>query len=606
MQERKAGELLRWFRLDKNVTAKKLGGGICSETAISNYEKDSRALDTVLLEVFLERLGVSEENFAFLLSEEEYAYFTWKSEVYHLIETADWDILETVLLKPEAVAVVGNDKIQKQFYKYVSAILEAEKYAHYKIAADYLAVAIEQTMGDIHETLTNGIPLSVQELHIALLYLHYSLCAARMEKTMAERMFYELKTYILNSHLDIMEKCKIYPKLLCIWMNHQGESISKEEKRALCESGINLLKEGMQFNDVLELFHIYIPLLEKESVEYAFYQKQKESFEELFAFAEIEERFRPEYMIRKIPKIYLITEYLKNKRMEMNLTQNQISEGICEPETYSRIESGRRAPSKKNRRELLDRVNVRWHYFRWELESEKLELYQLERKYKIERIKDEWQEAYNVLQKMKLYLDMESSINRQFILNGEATVLYQMNRITMEECYSRLWEALRLTTNVNMENDNLVYYTQTELEIIGEIGKLLRKSGKLEEAECLLKQVLKQMSQSKVSLKFHWNGVGFVKRVLAGVYFSKKMYVEGYELRKEAYEIEIKERDGAVLANLLDGMADDLEHIGEQYKETYMLLYRLTYYVSDFYEINTICDFSKKYYEKLEPNYKWY
>lgn len=606
MQERKAGELLRWFRLDKNVTAKKLGGGICSETAISNYEKDSRALDTVLLEVFLERLGVSEENFAFLLSEEEYAYFTWKSEVYHLIETADWDILETVLLKPEAVAVVGNDKIQKQFYKYVSAILEAEKYAHYEIAADYLAIAIEQTMGDIHDTLTNGIPLSVQELHIALLYLHYSLCAARMEKTMAERMFYELKTYILNSHLDIMEKCKIYPKLLCIWMNHQGESISKEEKRALCKSGINLLKEGMQFNDVLELFHIYIPLLEKESMEYAFYQKQEEAFEELFAFAEIEERFRPEYMIRKIPKIYLITEYLKNKRMEMNLTQNQISEGICEPETYSRIESGRRAPSKKNRQALLDRVNVRWHYFRWELESEKLELYQLERKYKIERIKDEWQDANNTLQKMKEYLDMESPINKQFILSHEAMIMYQMNRITMEECYSRLWEALRLTTNVNMENDNLVYYTQTELEIIGEIGKLLRKSGKLEEAECLLKQVLKQMSQSKVSLKFHWNGVGFVKRVLAGVYFSKKMYVEGYELRKEAYEIEIKERDGAVLANLLDGMADDLEHIGEQYKETYMLLYRLTYYVSDFYEINTICDFSKKYYEKLEPNYKWY
>ena len=201
---------------------------------------------------------------------------------------------------------------------------------------------------------------------------------------------------------------------------------------------------------------------------------------------------------------------------------------------------------------------------------------------------------------------MESQMNRQFVLSHESMIMYQMNHITMEEYYSRLWEALHLTTDVDVENDSLVFYTQTELEIIGEIGKILRKFGRLEEAEGLLKQVLKQMSQSKVSLKFHWNGVGFVKRVLAGVYFSKAMYEEDYKLRKETFQVEMQGRDAGNLPTILDAMADDLEHIGEQYKETYMLLYRLTYYVSDFYEIDKVREFTKGYYEKFEVNYSWY
>ena len=606
MQKLKAGELLRRFRLEKNISGEKLGYGICSKSTILSYEIGSRQIDTLLLEFFLQRMGVSEENFALMLTEEEYAYYTWKSEVYEAVEIADWNTLEKLLQKKEALFLVGSDKIQNQFYAYMYAVLEAKKYARHETAAEYLAAAIGQTIGGIHDALTNDVHLSVQELHIILLYLHYSLCANKMKKTTAEQMFSDLKTYILNSQLDVKEKCKIYPKMICVRMNHQKEIISNEENRSLCESGIRILKESMQFNDIVELLRIYISLLEEDSEEYLFYKKQKEVFEELFVYAEIEECFRPEYIVRKIPKVYVITEYLKNKRMEQNLTQKQICEGICEPETYSRIETGTRVPSKTNRPALLDRLNAGWHYFRGELEMDNLEAYHLRRKHRQAEIKDRWQDSYDVLQEMKMHLNMESAINRQSIFSAESRALYQLNRITAEDYYSKLQDALHLTTNIDMEKNTLVYYTQTELEIIGEIGAMLRKLGKLDDAACLLEHVLKQMSQSKVPLKFHWNGVGFVKRVLAGVYFSKGMYMEGYELRKNEYKIDIKERNAGNLPTILDGMADDLEHIGEQYKDIYMLLYRLTYYVSDFYEISIARDFIEKYYDKFEFNYRWY
>ena len=52
MQKRKAGDLLRWFRLEKNIAAKNLGYGICAASAVSNYESGKRELDTLLLEFF--------------------------------------------------------------------------------------------------------------------------------------------------------------------------------------------------------------------------------------------------------------------------------------------------------------------------------------------------------------------------------------------------------------------------------------------------------------------------------------------------------------------------------------------------------------------------
>mgnify|MGYP003436736222 FL=1 len=114
------------------------------------------------------------------------------------------------------------------------------------------------------------------------------------------------------------------------------------------------------------------------------------------------------------------------------------------------------------------------------------------------------------------------------------------------------------------------------------------------------------MSQSKVSLLYQWDGVDFLQRIRAGLYYSEGKYREGYVTRKEVYKVAVSERNAGNLPIMLDGMADDLEHIGKEYRNEYMNLYRQTYYVSDFYEMKNIRDFARKYYEKFEKQYQWY
>lgn len=43
---------------------------------------------------------------------------------------------------------------------------------------------------------------------------------------------------------------------------------------------------------------------------------------------------------------YRLGDYIRQRRQELNLTQEQVCAGICEPVTLSRFENGRQTPSR--------------------------------------------------------------------------------------------------------------------------------------------------------------------------------------------------------------------------------------------------------------------
>lgn len=49
---------------------------------------------------------------------------------------------------------------------------------------------------------------------------------------------------------------------------------------------------------------------------------------------------------------------IKTRRKELNMTQEELCEGICEPVTISRIENGKQIPSTKHLKAILERLNL--------------------------------------------------------------------------------------------------------------------------------------------------------------------------------------------------------------------------------------------------------
>ena len=55
-------------------------------------------------------------------------------------------------------------------------------------------------------------------------------------------------------------------------------------------------------------------------------------------------------------KEVFLGEVIRQRRLELGLTQEELCEGICEPMTISRFENGRPTPSRNRINALLQRL----------------------------------------------------------------------------------------------------------------------------------------------------------------------------------------------------------------------------------------------------------
>lgn len=481
------GEILYRFRVEREITIEEISEGLCPVSQVSNYESDERIPDSLIFESLVERMGVSPEEFALMVSEREYAYHEWKMQVYEAIEFSDWKRLKKLLEKETTRKKFCNEKLQKQFFTYATAIYKASE-NDFKSATNYLELAAKWTMPDMYKVLKTDVLLGTIEIHILMLYLYYGIKGNVLSIEKGLTLFHALERYIYCGKLELNEQAKCYPKLICIGIHCFEKDMTDAEQIELCNKAVFILRRNKTFHDITELLRLYIQLLEKyNSRELGFYKKHYEVFSDLLESENLDTGFRVEIQGVRKPKVYMINEYLLSKREEYGLTQKVLSEGICEPETYSRIETGKRAPSKKNFKALAEKLDINWCYFCGALDTCEREAFRLRRRQRQADIEGHREESLELLLELEKILDMDNVINYQYVKSREYLTRYRLGLLGVEETYEKLKELLSLTTKKkDMDITRLVYYTQTELEIIGRIAELLRKQNRSEEGVVLI------------------------------------------------------------------------------------------------------------------------
>ncbi len=602
------GKTLQSFRKEKKINMAQISNGLCSVAFISQCEREEQVPDALLFEYLMERIGVSPEDFSIMATEEEYIFFSWRERVYDAIERKDWTILRDLSEDCKILMEDCNENIVQQMEYFIKGILEAVENKNWKKAIQFLKKAIMQTNPDMFQTLNTEMKLGTKELHMMILYVYYGVQAKTIDKSVGKELFYQLEHYISYKNIENYELVKIYPKLICIGLHLFENEMEQTEKIRFCETAVSLLRSTYKFYDITELLHSYFLLLKQEnSNQLSFYEKQYQNFVELYQRRNTSLDFQPEYIVYQKPKVYLLTEYLYSKRMEKNWTQLQTSEGIYEPESYSRVERGITNPFPRKLQLLIEKLDINWCYYRGELETDNPEVYRLRLKHRAVSIEGKWEEALRILEQMEKFLNMESAINYQYVSSHKILAMYFLGRVDVETVSLKLKKFLVLTKAIDGDTEHLVYYSQTEIELVTYIAKMLRDQQKYAEGISLIKTMLEQMSRSKVGLEYHKNGITFALRVLSDLYFSCGEYQMSINILNDVYDIYMKTRNGDAIPNVLDGIADNLEHMGEVYCQEYKKLYRETYYVADFYNIQYAKKFIEKYYtENFDADMKWY
>ncbi len=194
--------------------------------------------------------------------------------------------------------------------------------------------------------------------------------------------------------------------------------------------------------------------------------------------------------------IFQYSEWIKTKREELGMTQEDLADGICATSSLSRIESGEHTPTK----ELLERILERLGYSNIYLVSYTNTQYfnQHELKYRIRQayIENHLEQARTLLKKFEAECP-DSKFNRQFKLTFN-TIFYK-DQLTSEEMLARFEEALKITCNKFHDLTLPKLLSFEEITLVNAIANCYFRLGRSDDAIHLFQQVKQFYDNQRVN-----------------------------------------------------------------------------------------------------------
>lgn len=116
--------------------------------------------------------------------------------------------------------------------------------------------------------------------------------------------------------------------------------------------------------------------------------------------------------------VYCLNQVIRDRRWLLGISQEALAEGICEPRTLSRIETQGGSLQRKNRKLLLQRVNMSGERYDYEVISDRYEDYLLRSDVDRAVTANDLTKATELLSNLRRFLP-DTPANIQYILKTE-------------------------------------------------------------------------------------------------------------------------------------------------------------------------------------------
>lgn len=294
------GALCYRVRKRRDISQEKLIYGICKQSAYSKFEKNEISLSKDMTERLLKRLGLSSSNFLFLISQKDHEYQEWKKQLIQLINVKDYDkAFKALQLRKEK----END-LQHQFHLFILGYLTND--------LNMIQQALLITLPKLNHIYLPEMALSADEMKMLL--------------------YYWKKEGRLLQNTNVIKNCMEYTDLY----------YADEEKAKLFSYELDIMKQIM--------------MDEKDQLLYRYFSMKRDALFHQYHFHHDALSF--EIANNSMP----LHTYLYNKRIEKNMTQEEISENICSVVTYSRFENGKQDMNSNSIKLLFHKLNLEYGY----------------------------------------------------------------------------------------------------------------------------------------------------------------------------------------------------------------------------------------------------
>ena len=558
-------------REKQGISQERLCRGLCAVSALSRYENGERVPDRLLMNALIQRLGKSSDQLTTMISCQEYAYFEWKRKVKEALRKKNISLAQELLHKKEALDGAVNATLQEQFYRYIQGILKGT----YADISD-LEEAIRLTHPEFSGKIEEEDLFSIQELN---LLLFYAKCKMQRDTEQGRELLEALLLYIQEHITDIQAKNQIFPRAVSIYCQEVKGNQFSEKRYLLCKE---VLENSVQ-NQSFEYAVSILENLEKDSrylgKDADCYQVWKNALKEIYREAEIETTWM-EWGIEIPENLFLIPEILLSARMEKGLSQEEASEGICTPETYSRIETGKRSPSLKNLEALEQRLEIKQGYLIGEVWTNAFSVLELTQKLRMAVSNldlETWEECQKKLEEK---LDLSKKINRQYVEGYRTCLEYQQGKISEAEWISRHKKTLSYT--FVFEERMEAYptgmrqrFTDQEAVLLQQIALAEKIRGEKEKAVEIWELLLKDYGRSRIRMENHFKEVMLIWSNLANTLPDVGKTKEGIALADQGIRMVLEKGQGPLnmlFANRIYAMKEAGQDVRkEQFEQAYAL-----------------------------------
>lgn len=241
-------------------------------------------------------------------------------------------------------------------------------------------------------------------------------------------------------------------------------------------------------------------------------------------------------------KNVFLGEYVKQRRLDLGLTQEQLCYGICEPMTLSRLENGKQTPSRNRINALLQRLGLPDDRYFALLSKNELEMEALQKEIVACNATEKVPEGFEKLAQFEKLADPDDQIAQQFALRSRVLLGRLDGRYTPLEQIDLLMQAIQLTVpRFDLESIESFLYTRDEITIINQIGLAYSDAGQNKKAAEIYYQLLKYVRKH---FKETITSIGVLPLVL---YNYARVLMLGYwicavAMRKELHSLKKDEK----------------------------------------------------------------
>ena len=290
---------------------------------------------------------------------------------------------------------------------------------------------------------------------------------------------------------------------------------------------------------------------------------------------------------------FFLGDYIKQKRLDLGLTQEQLCDGICEPMTLSRLENGKQTPSRNRINALLQRMGLPDDRYFALLSKNELEMEALQKEIVACNVTEQVAEGFEKLAQFEALVAPDDQIAQQFILSSKVLLGRLDGRYMPREQIDMLMQAIRLTVpRFDLENIESFLYTKDEITIINQIGLAYSDDGQNKKAAEIYYQLLRYVRKH---FKETITLIGALPLVLynyARVLDLCGRYEEGAELAQECRKACIQYGHYQELPRCLEIEAECRHFMGDE--EISKELYYQSYYLCKVVEYQVGLEIVKK------------